>query len=93
MTKLSKKISRETNRRVGKRTVIVTLAPAGSENEALIGLRLKGTRTTYVCALSDVYRTAALNHGQKEAKAKREARRNGIPWKQAKKHFTAANAL
>ncbi len=93
MTKLSKKISRETNRRVGKRAVIVTLAPAGSENEALIGLRLKGTRTTYVCALSDVYRMAAFNHGHKEAKARREARKNGVPWKQAKKYFAAANTL
>ncbi len=93
MTKLTKPVSRETNRRVGKRPIIVTLAPAGSENEALIGLRLKGQRTQYVCAVSDVYRMAAFNHGHKEAKARREARKNGIPWKQAKKHFAAANAL
>jgi len=93
MTKLSKKISRETNRFVGKHPVIVTLAPAGSENEALIGLRLKGRRTTYVCALSDVFRMAALNYGLKMKKAKREARKNGISWCIAKKVFDAQNKI
>jgi len=93
MTLLSKPVRRETNKRVGKRTVIITLAPAGSQDEALIGLRLKGTRTQYVCSLSDVYRMAAENHGQKEARARREARRSGIPWRSARKAFLAANSI
>ena len=59
----------------------------------LIGLRLKGKRTQYVCALSDVYRMAALWHGQKEAKARREAKKFGIPWKRAKKDFSVANTI
>jgi hypothetical protein len=92
-TKLTKPVSRETNRKYSGRAVIVTLAPAGDQNEALIGLRLKGKRTEYVCALSDVYRMAALWWGQKEAKAKREARKFGIPWKQAKNHFLKSNGL
>lgn len=92
-TLLKSPVSRETSKYYGSRPVIVTLAPAGSQSEALIGLRLKGKRTSYVLALSDVYRIAALTHGQKEAKAKREARRNGIPWRLAKREFQAANSI
>ena len=93
MTTLSKPVSRETAKRIGSRNVIVTLAPAGSQSEALIGLRLKGKRTQYVCALSDVYRMAALWYGQKEAAAKKAARKAGEPWKRAKKAFIAANSI
>lgn len=93
MTKLIKPVARETAKFYGSRPVIVTLAPAGSQSEALIGLRLKGKRTQYVCALSDVYRMAALWHGQKEAKARKDARKNGVPWKRAKKEFLAQNSI
>jgi hypothetical protein len=93
MTKLTKPVARETSKTYHARNVIITLAPAGSQSEALIGLRLKGTRTQYVCALSDIYRLAALWHGQKEAAARRAARKNGVPWREAKKHFIAANSL
>jgi hypothetical protein len=93
MTLLTKPVHRETRKCYGSRPVIVTLAPAGSQGEALIGLRLKGKRTQYVCALSDVYRMAALWHGQKEAAAKRAARRAGIPWRTAKRHFASQNCL
>jgi len=85
MTKLTKPISRETARTVQGRPVIITIIPAGSQAEALIQLRLKGARTRYTCALSDVYRMAALWHGQKLAKAKRDARKAGIPWRTAKR--------
>lgn len=74
MTKLTKPVSRITGKIVGQRPVVVTLAPCGSKAEALIGLRLKGQRTTYVARLSDVYRLAALWHGQAESLAKRKAR-------------------
>lgn len=93
MTKLLKPIARETNKVVGRRPVIITLAPAGAQSEALIGLHLKGQRTQYVVAVSDVYRLAALWHGQKEAKARREARKQGIPWKIARRDFLQANSL
>jgi hypothetical protein len=93
MTPLFKPISRETSKIVSKRPVIVTLAPCGSESEALIGFRLKGTRCAYVLAVSDAYRMAALVHGRKVALAKKEARRNGEPWARAKKRFEAANRL
>lgn len=93
MTKLNKPVSRETARQVGKRAVIVTLAPCGSETEALIGFRLKGKRTTYVCAVSSLFQIAALWHGNKEKAAKREARKHGIPWRTARKQFEAQNKL
>lgn len=93
MTLLSKPITRETARKYSRRAVIVTLAPCGSQEEALIGFRLKGKRTQYTCALSDLYRLAALWHGQKEAAAKRSARKNGVPWRTARKAFIAANSI
>ena len=93
MTLLLKPVSRVTAKHVGSRPVIVTLAPAGSQSEALIGLRLKGKRTQYVVALSDLYRMAALWHGQKESRAKREARRNGISWRVAKREFQRGCAI
>lgn len=93
MTKLSKPIARETGKVISSRAVIVTLAPCGNQSEALIGLRLKGKRTQYVCALSDVYRMAALWHGQKEAKARKAAKTAGVPWKTAKREFARANSI
>lgn len=91
MTKLTKPVRRETAKTIRSRSVIVTLAPAGSNSEALIGLRLKGTRTQYVCTLSDVYRVAALWHGAKEAEARRTARKHGVPWRVARKAFHISN--
>jgi hypothetical protein len=93
MVKLNKPITRQTAKLYHGLPVIVTLAPAGSQSEALIGLRLKGRRTQYVCALSDIYRMAALWHGAKEAKARRDARKNGVPWRRAKKDFLKGNSL
>lgn len=93
MTPLTKPVSRETAKRIGTRSVIVTIAPAGSQEEALIGLRLKGKRTQYTIAVSDVYRWAALQYGQKEARAKREARRDGVPWRKARKLFNEQNRI
>ena len=93
MTLLAKPITRETAKKIGKRPVIVTIAPCGSRDEARIGFRLKGERTQYVVLVSDLYRLAALWHGQKESAAKRAARKNGVPWKSAKKQFTAANSI
>jgi hypothetical protein len=92
-TPLNKPVVRETAKIVSHRAVIITISPAGSQSEALIGLRLKGKRTQYVCALSDLYRMSALWHGQKESAAKKAARKNGVPWKQAKRHFLAQNTI
>lgn len=93
-TQLTKPVSRLTAKQISGRHVIITLAPAGgSQTEVLIGLRLKGKRTQYVCALSDVYRMAALWHGQKESAAKKAARKSGVPWRTAKKEFIKSLSL
>lgn len=93
MTKLDKPVSRETAKLIGSRPVILTIAPCGAQSEARIGVRLKGKRTQYVVALSDLYRMAALWHGLKEKSAKREARKNGVAWRIAKRKFTADNSI
>jgi hypothetical protein len=36
---------------------------------------------------------AALWHGQKLAKAKRDARKLGVPWRTARKEFDAGNRI
>ena len=92
-TPLTKPVSRLTAKKYGARNVIITIAPAGAQSEALIGLRLEGKRTQYVCALSDIYRLAAMWHGQKEKAAKAAARKSGTPWSSAKKQFVAANRI
>lgn len=92
-TKLSKPVTRETAKWINGRAILLTIAPAGSQSEALIGVRLKGKRTSYVMALSDIYRIAALQHGNKEKAAKAAARRNGVPWRVAKKQFNRENTI
>ena len=93
MTPLSKPVHRLTRKKDRNKPVIVTLAPCGSQDEALIGLRRKGDRTQYVVTLSDVYRWAALTHGNKERIAKAAARKNGVPWRRARRDFVAANSI
>jgi hypothetical protein len=93
MTKLEKPVTRQTARTQQGREIIITLAPAGSQNEALIGLRLKGKRTQYVVALSKLYIYAADWHAQKERRARKEARAANVPWKTAKKYFVKENSI
>lgn len=93
MTPLNKPVRRVTARHIAGREIVITLAPAGGQPEALIGLRLRGKRTQYVVALSDLYRQAAIWHGQKEVAAKRAARKAGIPWRTAKRRFIQENNL
>lgn len=90
MTPLNRPVVRRTSKRVQGRDVVVTLAPAGSQSEALIGLRLAGKRVQYVVALSDVYLLAASIHARREAAAKKVARQQGIPWRKAKRDFLRA---
>lgn len=92
-TLLTKPVARETAKIVSGAPVILTIAPLGSQSEARIGVRLKGTRTQYVVLLSDLYRLAALWHGQKEAAAKRAARKAGIPWRKARQAFLRENSI
>ena len=60
-TALTKPVSRVTPNRYRGRAVMLTVAPAGgSVPETLVELRLKGQRTGYVLAVSDLYRLGAL---------------------------------
>ena len=92
-TKLLKPVTRESAKFIGKRPILLTIAPCGAQSEARIGVRLKGKRTGYVVTLSDLYRIAALWHGQKEAAAKRAARKSGESWKYARRRFIAENSI
>lgn len=92
-TLLTKPVSRETAKIVGRRPVILTIAPCGSQSEARIGLRLKGRRTQYVVTLSSLYNLAALWYGQREKEARKAARKTGVPWKAAKKAFIRQNSI
>lgn len=92
-TPLTKAVHRLTKKTDRGRPIIVTLAPAGSQDDARIGLRRKGERTQYVIMVSDVYRLAALWHGNKERIAKAAARKAQIPWRRAKKKFNEENSI
>lgn len=92
-TKLSNPVTRETAKIVGNRPILLTIANCGSQSDARIGVRQKGKRTQYVALLSDIYRVLALWHGQKESAARKAARREGIPWRIAKKKFLAINSI
>ena len=93
MTQLLKPISRKTAKIVSGLPVVLTLAPCGSNPDARVGVRLAGQRTQYTALLSDLYRVMALWHGQKEAAAKRAARKNGVSWRIARKTFIRENSI
>jgi hypothetical protein len=93
MTHLTKPVHRITRKIDRNKPIIVTLAPCGSQDEALIGLRRKGERTQYVVTVSDVYRWAALTHGNKERIAKAKARKDGVAWRRAKRDFIKTNSI
>jgi hypothetical protein len=94
MTRLTKPVRRETATCYQSREIIVTIAPCGgSQTESRIGVRLKGKRTQYVEPLSHLFIEMAHRHADKEKVAKKKARQNGVPWKQAKREFVRANSI
>lgn len=92
-TRLTKPVHRVTNKMIGKLPIVITISPGTEKRDDLIGLRLLGTRTQYVVTVADLYRIAALWHGQKEAGARRVAHREGEPWKMAKRRFVRDNSI
>ena len=92
-TLLTKPVSRQTAKIVAGSPLILIIAPCGSQAEARIGFRVKGSRKQYVMLVSDVYRYAAMQYGQKEAAAKRAARKAGIPWRKARQAFLRENSI
>jgi hypothetical protein len=91
MTKLNKPLARSTATEYQRRAIIISIAPCGASGETLVSLRLKGARTHYKVALSRLYVEMAIWHADKERAAKKQARKLGIPWKQAKKQFNRDN--
>ena len=89
MTPLRKEIDRQVDKEVRGKPVIITLIPGTDRREAMIALRLKGERTEYRGTISDLYRTLALWHGNAERQAKAAARKQGVPWRTARKAFLA----
>lgn len=89
MTKLSKAVRRVAVCEYG--AIALTIAPG--KNDTLVGLRKKGRRTGYILRLTDMWRLAALWHGQKEKAAKAKARKDGIHWRKARKQFEKENRL
>ncbi len=90
MTKLNKTVVRETPKLIQGRPIIVSLIPVPGISDAMISLRPKGTRFAYRGTVADIYRVLAQWHGAAEARARREARKQGIPWRVAKKAFCRA---
>jgi hypothetical protein len=91
MTQLTKKVSRLSNHRVQGRRIAVTLVPGTEKRHDLVALRQHGRQTQYLVPVADIYRWGALIYANKVKAAKAEARRNGIPWRQAKKQFARDN--
>lgn len=89
MTRLEKEISRQTQKEVRGKPIVITLIPGTDKREPMIALRLKGERLEYRGTLSDLYRVLALWHGNAERNARREAKKNGVPWRTARKQFLA----
>lgn len=87
MTGLTKPIKRETEatqfQKSELRNIIVSVEPVRSN--AVIGLRLKGTRQTYRIGVSSCYLAAVQLHLQKiEKEAKRLAKDEGIKMRTAR---------
>lgn len=97
MTILLKPVHRATSRPIRdgiyNRPVVITLAPGTSSRDDMIAMRLLGTRQQMSARVIDIYNHLALMHAEKVKKAKKEARKNGIPWAKAKKQFNASTRL
>ncbi len=91
MTQLTKKFSRLSKHRVQGRRIVVSLVPGTETRHDLVALRQHGRQTQYLVPVADIYRWGALIYANKVKAAKAEARRNGIPWRQAKKQFARDN--
>lgn len=89
MITLHKPVTRITARNFKhyRRPLAITLIPGSDSRDEMISFRLKGTREYIPARVADLYTMAALWHGQKMANAKRKARKDGIPWRIARKTF------
>lgn len=86
MTQLTTTVFRVVN--IGSRRYALGIHP--STRETLLSIRPIGRRTAYVAPLSALHIQAALAFGRAEQSAKREARKNGVPWQSARRKFLAS---
>lgn len=93
MTRLTKPVSRLTAKESKGRPIVITIAPLQNERDALIGLRLRGTRQEYVIPVSAIWVYAAMRHGQREQAARKAARKDGVPWRRARVKFLRDNSI
>lgn len=95
MTPLSKAIHRVTLQPFMhyRQQIVITLIPGHGVRDDMIAMRLKGTRCPMLARVADVYRVIALWHGNKERIAKAKARKEGIPWRKAKRDFIKSNSI
>ena len=90
MTTLHKPVTRVANRPLHGRRIVCTLHPGTTKRSDMLLLRPIGARVPYVVALETVYQIAAAAHAQAEQAAKRKARKDGIPWRIARRQFLAS---
>jgi hypothetical protein len=85
MTALTSTVFRVVN--IGAKRFVFGIHP--NVKESMVSIREMGRRVGYVLPVSTVRVHAALAYGRAEAAAKREARKNGVPWRFAKRVFLA----
>ena len=90
--KLTGILTRETDETYNGTPIVLSVSNMRKGGTAL-QLRLKGTQVRYIIALSELLIYMALNHGLKEANARRDARRNHISWKVARREFQKQNDI
>lgn len=74
--------------RIGPKKYAIGLHP--HTPETLLSIREFGKRVGYVLPLSALRVHAALSFGRAEQASKREARKNGVPWRVARRVFLAS---
>lgn len=86
MTELTKKISRNTTATVFEqsktRNLIVSIEPTGRAG-AVIGVRAKGSRSTYRISVNSVYNLAIRHHLDKIDRRTKALRKEGYPARKA----------
>lgn len=90
---LTKPLTRETPNIYQQRAVMFTAVPLPSQRQTVFVFRLKGKQVQYARNLSEIYHDAAASYARKEKAAKSQARRDGIPWRKARKQFIRDNTI
>lgn len=74
--------------KIGSKRFVLGLHPMATEDA--ISIRPLGKRTGYLLMVSTAHIHAAFNYGRAEQAAKRQARKDGRPWRFAKRSFQSS---